>query len=337
MRTLRYFSLLGLLLAFPVISSAQTASFSDVPADSSLYSAVEYLRAQGSMQGYGDGTFRPNAKVNRAEAVKVIISTLSTPPDLSGITQSPYSDVAADAWYLPYVSYAQSKLGIIDGPPKATAFNPGNPVLKAQFLKMFFIANGIDTKSLYSELNLPFSADVSNVNEWYYPHIRYAIATSMTMVTSNGTFGPDRELTRGDIALLLYRYYMYRDGRRTQALLSEAEGEIVNVLQLLDSGNVIDAEMASARSLVASRGALTSKPDEALVKGAVKISEGFRLLVQAYKAGAEKRYADVIKLSSDAWHLADKARSFSSSLSTVADQMQAISKSMADEARKLQG
>ncbi len=314
-------------------TAAHAASFTDVPEKSPLFAAVEYLKLINVMQGYQDGTFRPDNKVNRAEAVKLIVSPLVTAQDLQGFAKSAYSDVPADAWYMPYLEVARQKFEIIDGPPKATAFNAANPVQKAQFFKMFFLANKIDVKGLYSEVKLPFANDVVDSNAWFYPHMRYALATSMTMVTQEGKLSPERELTRGDIALLLYRYAMYKDGRRTQALLSEAESEIVNVLQQLEKQDVNQAMFAAARSFIAARGALTSKPDEPIVKGAVKTAEGFQTLVMAYIAGSDKRFNDAIKLAGDAWHLAEKAKEFSPSLATVSAQMQTISKTIADEAR----
>jgi hypothetical protein len=328
--------LLVAALSLPMAAFAQTPSFKDVPANSSIFSAVEYLKARGIMQGYNDGTFKANNKVNRAEAVKLIVASIATAEQLAKHTKTSYGDVPADAWYLPYVEYAFKEAGIIDGPPKAAAFKGTDPVLKAQFFKMFFLANKIDINNMYSEIKLPLAMDAQNPSEWHYPFMRYAIASSMTMVQEDGMLSPGRELTRGDIAMLLYRYFMYVDGRRTQALLSEAESEIVNILKQLEEQEIDQAGYAAARSLIAARGALTSKPDEAIVKGAVKTAEGFQTLVLAYRAGAAKNYAEVIKLTGDAWHLAQKAQEFSPALSTVAQQMQTIAKNMADEARTLQ-
>ena len=166
--------------------------------------------------------------------------------------------------------------------------------------------------------------------------MRYALASSIMTVNTSGQLEPARELTRADIAVFLYRFVMYQQSRRTQALLSETENEIVNVLQQLDAKDINQATYASARALVAARGALTSKPDEPLVKGALKTAEGFQLLVQAYAAGTAGKLDDVITLTKKAWTTADEARTFSPSLATLATQMQTIAKNMADNARALQ-
>ncbi len=43
------------------------ASFTDVPTTYWAYKYIEYLKAQGVISGYSDGTFRPTATVTRAE------------------------------------------------------------------------------------------------------------------------------------------------------------------------------------------------------------------------------------------------------------------------------
>ena len=49
-----------------------TTAFSDVKEGNSHYVAIEYLRTNGIIQGYEDGTFKPEQTVNRAEAVKML-------------------------------------------------------------------------------------------------------------------------------------------------------------------------------------------------------------------------------------------------------------------------
>lgn len=297
-----------------------------------------YLREKGILQGYADGTFRPNQPVNRAEAVKILVAPLVKPDELATYSSaSVFSDVASDAWFKPYVEAARVKLGIVDGPPKKTAFNGGNPVQKAEFLKMLPLSQGADPTTIFSEIRQPLAGDVISADDWYFPYMRYAIASSMTMVGQNGLLAPAKELTRSEVAMLMYRYLMFKQGRRTQALLSETESEIVNILELLENNNLDQAEYASSRALVAARGALLSKPDEPIIKGALKISEGFQALVQGYRAGVQGNLSEVIRLAGVAWQMGDSAKTFDSNLTTLATQMQTIASNMADEARKLQG
>jgi hypothetical protein len=140
---------------------------------------------------------------------------------------------------------------------------------------MLLKSKGIDAASTYSEFKLPLATDVSNTSDWSYPFIRYALASTMTAVGKEGLLNPAGELTRASMALLYYRLDMYLAGKRTQAGLSQTETDITNVLQMLDAKSTEQAEYAAARAVLSARGALALKPDEPLVKGAVKISEGF--------------------------------------------------------------
>lgn len=325
--------ILGILL-LPATVAAQDAGFSDLPEDHFAHDAVMYLRSEGIISGYDDGTFRPEAPVNRAEALKIIVAPLVTEEQLeqAKAAQTVYSDVGNDDWYKPYVELARIA-GIVDGPPEKERFNGGNPVIKVEFMKMAQEAFGADPTTSFSEIKLPLSADVSNPDEWYYPYMRYAITSSMTMISGEGTLTPGKQLTRGETAVLLYRYIMYRQGRRTQALLSEAENEILIILSFLEQDDITEAEYASARALLAARGAHAARSDEGIVQGAVKITEAFRALVRGYRAGNEENYAEAVRLSGEAWNLAATARERDGELSQIADQVQAIAKNMADSAR----
>lgn len=336
MQTLFLRSRLGILA--PLVAAgialpfgALAASFTDIPADSPLRPAAEYMASKGMMQEAP--LFRPKDIVTRGQAVKVLVAALVAPEELKKITSSSFSDTPPGEWFTPYAEAARS-LGIVDSAP---TFKPAAPVTKAAFLKMLLGSRAIAAAGTFSDLVAPLASDVQNANDWFFPIMRYAYAASMIEATAQGTLLPGAPLTRGDMALVVYRLDMYRAGRRTQALLSETEVEIANTLQMLTDKKIDHAEWAASRAVLAARGALAAKPDEALVKGAVKVAEGFRSLVKGYKAGNAGQLDLAIASAKEAYGLADKARSFSPSLSTLANQMQQIAKNMADEARRLGG
>lgn len=326
---------LGLLFPAAVaLAQAPQQSFSDVPPSHLAFQAVEYLKAQGIIAGYGDGTFRPGNMVNRAEAVKIIVAPLVPADQFPTLLSAVYGDVPPVAWFAPYVEIARAKLGIIDGPPKTMLFAGERPVKKAEFLKMLFLAHKIDPGA-FGEIRLPLALDVPNPDEWYYPYMRYALTASVTMVSADGNLAPGRALTRTDVAILLHRLLMYRQGRRTQALLTEAETEIANIIDFIGRNDVQNAELASARALLAARGAHASQPEVSLVQAALKITESFRALVRAYRAGVSRQFDDAIALAGEAWHLAERGSALHAQLANVAGKVQQIAKTMADNARML--
>ena len=320
----------GFLISVPLAHAA----FSDVPQNNPAFEAITYLQEKGVVQGYEDGTFRPNQLVNRAEAMKFIIAPLASPEALAVYTTSGYNDIPDEAWFLPYIEYGRER-GVIDGPDKKPAFNGGQPVIKVEFLKMILLAQGLNPES-YAEIRLPLSDDVPSPDDWFYPYLRFALATSMTQISQQGTLNPAAQLTRADTAQLLYRLLMYLEGRRTQALLSSAESEILIVLGSLNQNNIVQAEYASARALLAARGAHTSRPEHPVVLGALKITESFRALVRGYRAGLQGELAETIRLAGDAWNLSESAKTLNPAMEQLATQVQTAAKNMADSARNLQ-
>ncbi len=55
------------------VSNSVSGSFSDVPDDHPYIKAIEYLQNNDIVQGYEDGTFRPEQTINRAEFTKVLL------------------------------------------------------------------------------------------------------------------------------------------------------------------------------------------------------------------------------------------------------------------------
>lgn len=96
-----------------------------------IYTAAHF----GVTSGYGDGTFKPNANVNRAEAVKILILAAQfTPSASTGATLS-FSDVREESdWFAPYVKTAADR-EIVRGFPDNT-FRPDQPITRAEAAKI---------------------------------------------------------------------------------------------------------------------------------------------------------------------------------------------------------
>lgn len=319
-----------LLAGFSPITARAEGSFSDVSSSHPAFAAVEYVKAQGIMTGNPNGTFAPGSPFTRAASAKVLVLTKMSEADVQAVTERTFTDIPEGAWYRRYAEAARIK-GIVGA---AASFNGDRTVKKAEFLKMLLSSQGADPNA-FSEIRLALSTDVTDPDAWYYPWMRRGITDSLIQIQQDGKLGPDRDLTRADAAQLLYRYAMYQAGKRTQALLSEEESELVNVLQALEAKEFAAADMASARALLAARGAHASKPSVAIVQAAVKIAESFRALVRGYKAGTEGRLDDALALAKEAWALAEKAKQLSPDLGELSGRVQTIAKAMADQAREM--
>lgn len=317
-----------LVAVLPGVSYAAGGQFTDLTKDSPILPAATYLVEKGIMQSAP--LFKPNDKVTRAQAAKVLVAALVKPEELSKITTSSFTDVPAGQWFTSYAEAARL-MGIVDSVP---TFNPNKVVTKAAFLKMLLTSRKLDYKGTVADLKSPLASDVRDPNDWSFPVMRYAFAVSTIDAKKDGSLQPGAELTRGEMALIYYRLDKFLAGQRTQALLSETETEVSNTLQMLTDKNIEQAEWAVARAVLAARGALIARPAEPLVKAAVKVAEGFQSLVVGYKAGVSGDLDGAITSAKNAYTLADKAKTFSPGLSSLTSQMQTIAKNMAEEARK---
>ncbi|MFB8376303.1 S-layer homology domain-containing protein [Paenibacillus taichungensis] len=84
------------------------AGFTDVSADLWASDAITYVQAAGLMTGYNDGTFKPNSKLTRAEAVKVL-NVLFKRTAVTGVTTPTFTDVPATHWAYADIEAAAQK------------------------------------------------------------------------------------------------------------------------------------------------------------------------------------------------------------------------------------
>ena len=102
-----------------------TVSFSDVPADAWYAEAVNTLASLGMINGYPDGTFRPDAPITRAEFCVIALAFAYEPEDFD----CNFRDVSTSDWFYDYVAQATS-YGWISGADRS--FRPNECITRAE-------------------------------------------------------------------------------------------------------------------------------------------------------------------------------------------------------------
>ena len=107
--------MLASLLVVPAgAASAATTRFSDIT-DNYTATAIETLRLMGVLDGYGDGTFRPNAVLTRAQFCKMAVYAMDGSSELGRYsTVTIFPDVKPSLWAASYINMAAKK-GVIAG------------------------------------------------------------------------------------------------------------------------------------------------------------------------------------------------------------------------------
>lgn len=143
--------------------------------------------------------------VPEAPAVTPVIPTPTPEPDDSEPAPAPeapvYWDVSGDAWYADAVAYVAGK-GLMNG-TSATAFSPDA-----------FTTRGMIVTILYRLENEPAAAgssfsDVAS-GQYYTSAVAWASANGIVTGYADGTFRPAADITREQLAVILYRYASYK-------------------------------------------------------------------------------------------------------------------------------
>lgn len=187
MRTL----LLTALFLVPTASFA--APFSDVPDTHANAEAIAYVKAEGIVEGYADGTFKADATINRAEFTKILImQKFSDVSSGACDAWAPYNDVPLNSWFAPFVCYAKA-VGFVDG-YSGGVFKPAHTINFAEAAKIL-------VKAFELEASMTIPACEGDC-PWYRDYVlmlemRNAIPVSIT--------GLDQAITRGEMAEMIYR------------------------------------------------------------------------------------------------------------------------------------
>ena len=136
--------MLAFACAFTMFAGA--ASYSD-KADIKATTAVDMLSSLGVIQGYEDGSFKPNTTVTRAQMAKMIFTIMNGGNDnAKAYTSLPtkFTDLPTAAWAQGYVRYLQNT-GIIAG-KSVTKFAPNDTVTGLEAAKMVLVAAGYNAQ-----------------------------------------------------------------------------------------------------------------------------------------------------------------------------------------------
>lgn len=144
--------------------------YSDVKSTDWYNNAISTLSNMGIIDGYPDGTFRPNAGITRAEFAKIAVSFFKD--NVRETIGDRFSDIHGK-WYTEYVNLA-NELAIVNGYPDGT-FRPDNKIIRAESMT---IVNNTLRRTPCKEGLLPVSVMITwpdnAASAWYYEAVQEA-------------------------------------------------------------------------------------------------------------------------------------------------------------------
>lgn len=170
--------------------------FVDVNVVHPHFEAISFLKNEGVIQGYPDGSFKPENTVSRVEVLKFILEGIDA--QIANAKTLPFSDTENGTWYANYLQTALY-LNIIDGYPDGS-FKPSNTVNKAEFMKMLIEAMNIDIDPEVRSMPL---VDV-DTDAWYAPYAQFTYQKNI-MDFEDRKFNANEYMTRENVAEAMYR------------------------------------------------------------------------------------------------------------------------------------
>lgn len=169
-------------------------AFSDVSDIHPYFEAITWAKNTGLVQGYTDGTFRPDTLINRVEFLKILLG--STPEQelqsCNAKTSYNFVDTRANEWYSQYLCIAVQNQ-FASGDPTGT-FRPSANINAAEAAKIIV--------RKYSDGSVHQSA----MSDWYTPFISYLQVRNALPLTIHYA---DQKITRAEMVAILYSLEQY--------------------------------------------------------------------------------------------------------------------------------
>ena len=177
------------------VKSAVSTGFADVPANAFFADAVKWAVDKGVTNGLTDTMFGPYEPCTRGQIITFLWRAAGSPEPKTAVS---FADVPAGSYYAKAVAWAIEN-GITNGMTETT-FAPDATCTRGQGVTFLYRALKGSAGATSSFVDVP-------ANAFYADAVGWAVSGKVTDGTSNTTFSPDDNCTRGQIVTFLYRAY----------------------------------------------------------------------------------------------------------------------------------
>jgi hypothetical protein len=202
-------------------ASAAAAQFPDIKGHWAETYIVS-LSGAGYINGYPDGTFKPDAPMTRAEFTTLLISSMGLKPQAAN-TDS-FKDISKH-WGKNYINEA-AKRGVLIPSEYPEGLVPDGNIKRSEAAAMLIRALGEkpDTGAL------PPFTDLDNVEKsMYKAHIKRAFDLKLLSGFPGGEFQPFTDMTRAQVAKVITDFLGLYDGSSPVITVPPVSGDITSI------------------------------------------------------------------------------------------------------------
>lgn len=188
-----------LLIIIMIFSSVYALTFKDLATNHWAYEYIMYLTSKNVINGYKDGTFKPNGTVTNAEFIKLVV--MAALPDWIDIDDA---ESNLNHWAGPYVWIAE-RYGVITS-GSINLSNIDKPITRIEMVRIITRADLLMRgNSLSTNEKVKFK-DVLSLNNDDLLYLRHACSKNLITGYSDNTFKPYNNMTRAEAATMIYRF-----------------------------------------------------------------------------------------------------------------------------------
>ena len=148
------------------------------------------------IKGYSDGTFKPNNKMTRAEAITVIARLVGNEEMIAEKRETKFTDIKEGDWYYNAITFLEAN-GLL--PNYSGTIEPNKNITRGEFVKLAYEAKAFEFKNSRAKFS-----DLDSKHP-YYKEIILANANGAIKGYTDGTIKPDGEITRAEIVTIVNR------------------------------------------------------------------------------------------------------------------------------------
>ncbi|MGD6875867.1 S-layer homology domain-containing protein [Bacillus infantis] len=249
--------------ASPAFAAEQEGLFTDISIDMDGYNEIEFLTENGILNGYTDGTFRPNEFISRGQAAKIIARALDleVPEDRGDYLFNDITESMKDQELVNAIA-AVSAEGIFTGKIDGT-FRPAEKMTRQQMAKVLYIAFGLEYYGGKQEIEFN---DKGNISRDLSEYVDKMAELGIT-IGRDGSFLPLSQTSRKQFSQFVYRAFHF-----------ESHPSVTEV-ELYQGDEPIDSYSASDfKELTISSETLNSADE--LVVWTNGVAEGIEILIE---------------------------------------------------------
>lgn len=176
------------------------SQFTDVNTSDWYNEAVQYVSGQGLMSGTSATTFEPDASTTRGMIATILYRLEGSPAYLN----SGYTDVPANEWYAPAVSWAKT-YNVVSGYGDGK-FGPNDAISREQLASILFRYSQLKKYDTAMYGDLTKYSDQGKISSYAKIPLSWAVGKGVITGIGDGTLDPQGGATRAQVAAILQRY-----------------------------------------------------------------------------------------------------------------------------------